>query len=176
MKTQKMRHSVIWLGLSCVLALSWGCQTAHITGTGQQSQGSLTVVPDHEKKIARYKKLSGPTKTHGIAAIKTLVALHLGSEFAGLAGQQMRARILIIKPGAVVAVHQHERRPGFALILEGEMVEHRNDHKGPIIRRVGDVAVERTGVSHWWENRSGKVARALVVDIVPTPKLTRQHH
>jgi quercetin dioxygenase-like cupin family protein len=114
--------------------------------------------------------LTGPTKTHGIAAVKTLVALSLGEEFPGLSGQHMRARELVIEPGAVVAVHRHEKRPGFALILEGEMVEHRNDQKGAITRRVGDIAVERTGVSHWWENQSGKRARALVVDIVPTPR------
>jgi len=128
------------------------------------------VVPDHEKKIARDKALDGPTKTHGIAGVKALVALHLGSEFAAMEGQQMRARELVIEPGAVVAVHQHERRPGFAYIVEGEMIEHRNDQEGPIVRRAGDVAVERTGVSHWWENRSGKRARAIVVDIVPVPK------
>ena len=157
-----------WVGLACLLALAWSCQTS--TSADRHRHTELTVVPKHEKKIARDQRLTGPTKTRGISGVKTLVGLHLASEFPGLSGKQMRARELVIQPGAVVAVHQHERRPGFAYILEGEMVEHRNDRKGPIVRRVGDVAVERTGVSHWWENRSGKVARALVVDIVPTTK------
>jgi quercetin dioxygenase-like cupin family protein len=158
------------LGVVCSFLCLLGCQTLHPAASHGHPHSELRVVPDHEKKIARDARLTGPTKTHGIAAVKTLVALSLGEEFPGLSGQHMRARELVIEPGAVVAVHRHEKRPGFALILEGEMVEHRNDQKGAITRRVGDIAVERTGVSHWWENQSGKRARALVVDIVPTPR------
>ncbi|MCP4891988.1 MAG: cupin domain-containing protein [Planctomycetaceae bacterium] len=96
----------------------------------------------------------------------TLVAFQLAKEFKGMEGQQLRARELTFEPGAVVAIHQHDSRPGFAYILEGEIVEHRSDQKEPLVRRVGDVAVEWTGISHWWENQSGKQVRALVVDIL----------
>jgi len=155
------------LGASLTLSLGWGAHPGNEEGG---APAELTVVPDAEKKIAQDKKLEGPTKTHGIEGVKTLVELSLGSEFPGLDGQQMRARELVVGAGAVVAVHQHEKRPGFAYMLEGEMVEHRNDTEGAIVRRVGDVAIERTGVSHYWENKSGKVARAIVVDIVPMAK------
>ncbi len=140
---------------------------AHPEGDTPPNDSELTVVPDAEKEIARDKKLEGPSKTHGIERVNTLVGLSLGEEFQGMKGQQLRARELVLAPGAEVAVHQHERRPGFAYMLEGEMVEQRNDTDGPIVRRVGDVAVERTGVSHFWVNKSGKQARAIVVDIVP---------
>ena len=154
--------------LSIALLLSMtACHSAHLPSGSGHKHPDLSVVPAHERAIAQHRSLEGPTKTHGIADIETLVSLHLGDEFSAMEGQSLRARVLLLEPGAVVAVHQHERRPGFALILEGEMVEHRNDHEGPITRRVGDVAVERTGVSHWWENRSGQVVRALVVDVVP---------
>ena len=155
--------------IMAVIALP-SCQSGHQGAAHGHTKKELTVVPDKEKAIAQHKHLEGPTKTHGIAGVKTLVGLALGSEFPGLKGRQMRARELVIKPGAVVAIHQHEKRPGFAYILEGEMVEYRNDQKGAIVRRVGDVAVERTGISHWWTNKSGKMARALVVDIVPVGK------
>ena len=157
----------------CIAALAtglFGCATTPGVGSEPHHHNGVTVVPLHEKEIAQRKALPGPSKTHGIQRVKALVGLHLGDEFAGLQGQQMRARELVLQPGAVVAVHQHKRRPGFAYILEGEIVEFRNDHKGPIVRRAGDVAIERTGVSHWWENRSGNTVRALVVDIVPTSK------
>lgn len=153
--------------LCLTLGLTSACHSAHMAPEAPHSHHTLSVVPEHEKAIAQHKALEGPSETHGIADIQTLVMLSLGDEFAGMDGRAMRGRILVVEPGAIVAVHQHERRPGFALILEGEMVEHRNDHNGPLIRRVGDVAVERTGVSHWWENRSERVVRALVVDIVP---------
>ena len=157
--------------VSCiVISALTGCHTSHIAPTHSHADSSLTVVPGHEKEIAQAKALEGPTKTQGIASVEALVRLHLGDEFAGLEGRQLRARELVLQPGAIVAVHQHERRPGFAYILEGEVMEVRNDQEGPIIRRAGDVAIERTGVSHWWENRSGRLVRALVVDIVPIKK------
>ena len=126
-----------------------------------------TVVPDQEKEIAQDQKLKGPSKTKGIAEVLLKASLDLGKEWDAMKGQQLRARELTLDPGAVVAVHQHEKRPGFAYILEGEVIEHRNDQKDPIVRKVGDVAIEFTGVAHWWENRSKQIVRALVVDVVP---------
>lgn len=93
----------------------------------------------------------------------------LGGEFDGMQGRELRAREIVIAPGGVIAVHEHNTRPGVAYILEGEIIEHRNDNDKPIRRRQGDAAFERTGVAHWWENRSEKTVRALVVDIVPEP-------
>jgi len=162
MKNQSSFILGLLVGASVILSLGF-----HPGNEGGETSSERTVVPDAEKKIAQDKNLEGPTKTSGIDGVTTLVELGLGSEFPGLEGQQMRARELVLAPGAVVAVHQHEKRPGFAYMLEGEMVEVRNDSAGPILRKVGDVAIERTGVSHYWENKSGKTARALVVDLVP---------
>lgn len=136
--------------------------------TPQQSpqEESLQAVPDAERKIAAAKKMKGPSVTQGLTGVETLVALSLADEFKGMEGQELRARVLTFAPGAVVAVHQHEQRPGFAYILEGEIVEHRNDKDEPVIRRAGDVAIEWTGVSHWWENESDKEVKAIVVDIL----------
>lgn len=132
----------------------------------QPQETPLTAVPDKEREIAASRHLEGPTTTEGLSGVDTLVALSLADEFKQMEGQQLRARVLTFAPGAVVAVHQHEARPGFAYILEGEMVEHRNDQEQPIVRRAGDVAVEWTGVSHWWENTSDQQVKALVVDIL----------
>ena len=128
---------------------------------------SKVVVPNQEKQIAQKNKLKGPTQTKGIAQVIPKAKLDLGKEWSAMKGHQMRARELTLNPGAIVAVHQHQQRPGLAYILEGEVFEHRNDQAHPIKRKVGDVAIEFTGVAHWWENRSGKTVRALVVDIIP---------
>ena len=145
-----------------------GCSTAPSdVDSADAPSPSPTVVPEKEKAIAAARTLDGPSETKGVESVDTLVGLALGEEFAGMEGYQLRARTLVLSPGAVVAVHQHDKRPGFAYILEGEIVEHRNDSEEPIVRRVGDAAVERTGVVHWWENRSQSVVRALVVDLVP---------
>jgi quercetin dioxygenase-like cupin family protein len=116
--------------------------------------------------IASIGGLTGPTSTRGIASIETLGVLDLGEEFPAMQGRQMRARVFTIEAGGVIAIHAHEQRPGYALILSGSIVEHRNDQAGPVIRKTGDIAIERAGVVHWWENVSGEEVRALVVDIV----------
>lgn len=110
--------------------------------------------------------LTGPTVTRGVSSIKTLGIIDLGEEFPAMQGRQMRARIFTIDPGGVIAIHAHEQRPGYALILSGSIVEHRNDRSGPVVRKKGDIAIEKSGVAHWWENVSGEVVEALVVDVV----------
>ena len=125
------------------------------------------VVPEAERSDALEKGLEGPTKTEGIASVKALAKVLLGADFEGMDGHQLRVRELVIAPGGVVAVHQHDQRPGVAYIIEGEMVEHRGGADEPIVHKAGSVAVEHSGVQHWWENRSQKPARALVIDIIP---------
>ena len=125
------------------------------------------VVPESEYATAEKLGLEGPAETRGIASVEQLGTHDLVDEFPAMEGRQFRAREITIEPGGVVAIHRHEQRPGFAYILEGEIIEHRNDHPEPITRRAGDVAMESTGVAHWWENKSGAVVKALVVDIIP---------
>lgn len=110
--------------------------------------------------------LTGPTSTRGVSSIDVLGVIELGEEFPAMQGRQMRARVFTIEPGGVIAIHAHEQRPGYALILSGSIVEHRNDQTGPVVRNKGDVAIEKSGVAHWWENVSGEVVEALVVDVV----------
>ncbi len=133
---------------------------------GDEAHKSHSIVPDHEHALAAKNKMPGPTKSSGVESVNLLGAIALQNDFPSLKGRQLRARELVIDPGGVVAVHEHESRPGVAYILEGEIVEHRNDQPAPILRQKGAVAFEQSGVTHWWENKSDAVVRALVVDIV----------
>ena len=161
------------MGRGLVLALLLATAGCASGGHGH-THGDSQVVPTHEKDHAQHLVLKGPKKTQGIAAVVNLASLVLAREFKELQGRQLRVRELTIAPGGVVAVHQHQRRPGVAYIIEGEMVEHRSGAKAPIVHKAGSVAVEYTGVSHWWENASSRPARALVIDIVPlTPSKTK---
>lgn len=152
------------LGVSMLLAAGLACPSlmAH-PSAGAHAE---TVTPERERRTAEVLGLEGPSETHGITSVEALGAIDLATEFPGLEGRVFRARVITIAPGGVVAVHRHDGRPGYAYILEGEAVEHRNDHPDPIVRRAGAVAVERSGVAHWWENVSDAPMRALVVDIV----------
>ena len=129
--------------------------------------GGKTVVPPSERAIAQDLAADGPTETLGIEASTVLGSMSLAGEFAGTEGHMLRVREVTVLPGGQVAVHQHTSRPGAAYVLEGELVEHRNDVDGPLVRHVGDVALEKTGTIHWWKNESSEKAKVLVVDIVP---------
>lgn len=136
-----------------------------VTLTAQE--GKQGVVPEAEREKAREMHAEGPDSNQGIAGIETLGLVSLAKEFENTEGRALRARELTILPDGVVAVHRHEGRPGLAYILQGEIIEHRNDREEPQVHGVGSVAFEKTGVVHWWENRGDKPVRALVVDIVP---------
>ena len=130
----------------------------------------ITHLPIHAHPVgedveAHTHAFTGPTETKGIAGIETRGVIDLGNEFSAMTGKQMRARVFTIEPGGVVAVHTHEQRPGYAFILEGTIIEHRNDSEGPIIHGPNSIAIEKNGVSHWWENTSDQPVKALVVDI-----------
>lgn len=109
--------------------------------------------------------LSGPKETKGIASIDPMGIIDLGGEFPAMEGRQLRARIFTIEPGGQVGIHTHEQRPGYAFIISGKIVEHRNDQPEPLVREAGDIAMEKAGVTHWWENTFGEPVKALVVDI-----------
>lgn len=163
MRYQNRWHKQTVMGLFLCLMLVFAAAHAH-------DNGHAEVVPESEYETATKLGLEGPSQTKGIASVEKLGSMDLGEEFPAMSGRNFRAREITIEPGGVVAIHRHEQRPGFAYILEGEIIEHRNDHPEPITRRAGDVAIERTGVAHWWENRSGSKVRALIVDIVPPEK------
>ena len=129
------------------------------------------VVPEAEREAALEQLMAGaPEKSSGIAAVVKLGAVALGGEFDNPAGLVLRVREIVFEPGGAIAMHRHEGRPGVAYIIEGEITEHRVGADGrasTTVKKAGDAALESTGVVHWWKNESGKVVRALVVDIVP---------
>ena len=129
------------------------------------------VVPEAERKAVLDQLTEGAaTKTSGISAVKKLGRVALDGEFDTVDGRALRTRELVFEPGATIALHRHQGRPGVAYIIEGEITEYRVGADGrasTTIKKAGDVALEKTGVVHWWNNESGKTVRALVVDIVP---------
>ena len=138
---------------------------AHEIASNTESQ--IAVVPAEEKKRAQELMANGPKKTSGIGGVTVVGTVSLDGEFESSDGLTMRVRELIINPGGLVAVHEHNNRPGVAYILKGEMTEHRSSVEKPIVKTAGTTAMERSGVVHWWENTGSEPAHALVVDIIP---------
>jgi quercetin dioxygenase-like cupin family protein len=103
-----------------------------------------------------------PTETKGVSQ-KLLGAVDLGPEIEGMAGRQLRMRVVTIEPGGMFGVHNHKDRPGTAYVLSGKITEHRGDvarEYGP-----GEMWTEDRNTTHWLENRGTTAAVLIPVDI-----------
>jgi quercetin dioxygenase-like cupin family protein len=81
----------------------------------------------------------------------------LSKEPAVVNGRQFRLRQLDVKPGGIVPWHSHGNRPAMIYIVSGEIVEYASNCAVPIAHKAGDVAAEKNGTSHWWQN-TGNIA------------------
>ena len=162
-KLRQAARSIAIVGLCCMAAVS---QNAYAHEHVAHDQVGALGSDGKANNLVIVRELKGPTKTAGIESVNALGVVGLGGEFESMKGQEMRACVFTIKPGGVVARHEHQSRPGFAYIISGQIIEHRNDQKGAIVRKPGDVAIERSGVVHYWENTFKEPVVALVVDIV----------
>jgi len=109
-----------------------------------------------------------PTRSNGIESSRVLGAIALEPHYAAMMGKEMRAREVVLAPGAKILVHGHDVRPAIVYVLEGELVEHRAGSDQPLVRRQGDIYFETVGIVHWSENISQYPVRVLAVDILPS--------
>lgn len=151
---------------SLVLLMSAGFALAHPSHEhGKKSAKSERLVVAQGNALAGalalYKGLDKPV---GVSVVD-LQTIDLGTEIGGMGKRQMRSRMFTIAPGGSVPIHPHNDRPGHAFIVSGEITEYRNDQPLPLIRKAGDVAVEKNDVQHAWINHTNEPVRVLVVDI-----------
>ena len=91
----------------------------------------------------------------------------LAKEPVAVEGRLFRLRELNVEPGGIVPWHSHNQRPAMIYIVSGEVLEYASNCAVPIVHKAGDVAPEKNGTSHWWQN-TGKVPSKLIsVDIFP---------
>jgi quercetin dioxygenase-like cupin family protein len=102
-------------------------------------------------------------ETKGVT-MRQLAALDLGPEIEGMAGRQLRMRMVTFEPGGVFGpIHDHKDRPGMVYILQGTITDHRNG----LAKEYGPGAgwPEDKNTTHWLENRGTTVAVEISVDI-----------
>jgi quercetin dioxygenase-like cupin family protein len=103
-------------------------------------------------------------KTKGVS-VKLLASVDLGPEIEGMAGRQLRMRMVTIDPGGVFGpIHDHKDRPGIVYILQGSITDHRNGVETDYGPGVGWP--EDRNTLHWLENRGTIQAVEISVDIV----------
>lgn len=106
---------------------------------------------------------AGP-ETKGVT-VRLLATVDLGKEIEGMAGRQLRMRMVTMEPGGVFGpAHDHIGRPGLVYILQGTITDHRNGVATDYGPGVG-WPEDHTTV-HWLENRGAIEAVEVSVDIV----------
>ncbi len=105
---------------------------------------------------------TAPADNKGLT-IKQLAVVDLGPEIEGMAGRQLRMRMLTLEPGGVVGLHSHKDRPGTAYVLQGKVIEHR----GEVTKEygAGDSWFENKETLHWVENKGTTPAVLIVADV-----------
>ena len=106
----------------------------------------------------------GARETAGVE-IALLGTVDLSGEIEGMAGKQLRMRMVTMQPGGVFGpMHDHKGRPGIVYILQGTITDHRDGATtdyGP-----GLGWPEDRNTLHWLENRGSVPAVEISVDIV----------
>jgi quercetin dioxygenase-like cupin family protein len=103
-------------------------------------------------------------ETNGVA-VKVLATVDLAREIEGMAGRQLRMRMVTIEPGGVFGpMHDHAGRPGIVYILQGTITDHRNGAATEYGPGVGWP--EDRNTTHWLENRGSIPAVEISVDLV----------
>jgi quercetin dioxygenase-like cupin family protein len=103
-------------------------------------------------------------ETKGVS-VEVLGTVDLGPEIEGMAGRELRIRMVTIEPGGVFGpVHDHRGRPGMVWILQGTITDHRDGvatEYGP-----GLGWPEDRNTLHWLENRGTTRAVEISFDLV----------
>lgn len=107
--------------------------------------------------------------SHGAKGVTDTVraSTDLAKEALALPGRQFRLRELVVQPGGIVPWHSHDERPAMIYIVSGEIIEYASNCAVPIVHRAGDVAPEKKGTSHWWQNHAKTPSKLISVDLFP---------
>src|SRR5437879_5346170 len=97
--------------------------------------------------------------------VTLLATVDLGPEIEGMAGRQLRMRMVTIEPGGVFGpIHDHIGRPGTVYILQGTITDHRDGVATDYGPGVGWP--EDSNTTHWLENRGTIPAVEISVDLL----------
>ena len=107
--------------------------------------------------------------SHGAKGVTDVVraSTDLAKEPAAVKGRVFRLRELNVEPGGIVPWHSHNERPAMIYIVSGEVIEYASNCAVPIVHKMGDVAPEKNGTSHWWQNTGSVPSKLISVDLFP---------
>ena len=106
---------------------------------------------------------NAPAETKGVN-ISPPTALDLEQEIEGVAGRQLRLRVVTFEPGGQIVMHSHKGRPAVVYMIQGTLTEH-IEGKGTFEHHAGETWGEGKDVTHWAENRGSEPAMLVAVDV-----------
>jgi quercetin dioxygenase-like cupin family protein len=104
----------------------------------------------------------------GGVTVEPLASIDVGPEIEGMAGRELRMRLVTLEPGAVFGpMHDHRDRPGVVYVLQGTIT----DHRYGVITGYGPGLgwPEDRNTLHWLENRGSVAAVEVSIDIIRSP-------
>lgn len=109
-----------------------------------------------------------PKDSKGFTASKTTV-VDLASEIEGMAGRQLRMRLLTIEPGGHIGMHSHKDRPAVVYFMQGTDTVTNADGSSKTFHP-GDTSSATKDTTHWHRNDGTDNVVAIAVDIFNTAK------
>jgi quercetin dioxygenase-like cupin family protein len=153
------------------IALTTAIATAFAIGTAASFAGECPA----DKRVADGQgQKPGPSTPKDVTDV-VRATTDLEKEPLAEKGRLFRLRQLDMKPGAIVPWHSHDNRPAMIYIVSGEVVEYASNCAVPITHKAGDVAPEKKGTSHWWQNNGTVSAVLISVDLFPVENMKDQH-
>ena len=112
--------------------------------------------------VARSQQ-AAPADNQGFStAAKQIV--DLGPEIEGMAGRQLRMRLITIEPGGHNAVHSHADRPVVVYFLQGTDTVTFGDGSEQVFRS-GDTSSANKDTTHWHRNDGEEPVVFVAVDV-----------
>ena len=91
-----------------------------------------------------------PPKTKGLKSTPKQ-AVDLGPEIQGMAGRQLRLRLISLEPGGQTRLHSHKNRPAVLYVLEGSVAIISADGREKVLH-AGDTSSATGNTTHWVRN------------------------
>jgi quercetin dioxygenase-like cupin family protein len=117
---------------------------------------TLTVVGAHAQQA--------PTGNQGFKALKTNI-VELGNEIDGMAGRQLRFRLLQVEPGGHIGMHSHKDRPAVVYFIQGVGTMTFGDGTVKVLK-AGDTGSATKDTTHWLRNDGKEPVVFVAVDIL----------
>ncbi len=109
-----------------------------------------------------------PKDNKGFTTGKTTF-VDLGPEIEGMAGRQLRLRVLNIAPGGHIGLHSHKDRPSVVYFMQGTDTVTRDDGSKQTFH-AGDVTAETGATVHWHRNDGNDAVIIITADVIKAAK------